>query len=258
MLLTIDVGNTHITMGIFDEEKLVGDFRLTTKADRTSDELIIDLTIMLNRFNVQPTDIEDVIISSVVPKIMHSLSNCIRKLFNKTPLIIGPGVKTGIKIHTDNPKEVGADRIVNVSAAYHTYHKNCLVIDFGTATTFDFISNQGTFEYTVISPGLGISAQALWGQTAKLPEIEIEKPHSILAKNTINGMQAGIVYGYIGLVEYIIKKMLAELNLSDVYIIATGGLGRIIANQIKLIDDYDPDLAFKGMKIIYDKNKQEK
>ena len=155
----------------------------------------------------------------------------------------------------DNPKETGADRIVNVAAAYHTYKKACLVLDFGTATTYDYVSDEGVFEYTVISPGLQISAQALWSQTAKLPEVEIVKPASILARNTVNGMQSGLVYGYIGQVEYIIKKMREDLG-GEMIVLATGGLGRMISKETEEIDFYDPNLAFKGMKIIYEKNRR--
>lgn len=255
MLLTIDVGNTNITMGIFDGDTLIGNFRLTTKTPRTSDEYGICVHTLLTKNNITSDQVNDVIISSVVPKVMYSLNSCIIKYLNKTPIMIGPGIKTGIQIQSDNPKEVGADRIVNVAAAYHTYHQACLIIDFGTATTFDYVSDKGVFEYTVISPGIEISAQALWSQTAKLPEIEIKKPERVLAKNTINGMQSGIVNGYIGQVEYIIKAILKELNEKNVKVIATGGLGRIIFNETDLIDIYDPDLAFKGMKIIYDRNK---
>lgn len=255
MLLTIDVGNTHITMGILDHDEIIGNFRLTTKTPRTSDEFGICLSTLLDRNKIREDEIDDVIISSVVPKIMHSLTNCIRKYLNKMPIIIGPGIKTGIQIQTDNPKEVGADRIVNVAAAYHTYHKACLIIDFGTATTFDYVNQEGVFCHTVIAPGLEIAAQALWNQTAKLPEFEIKKPHSILAKNTVHGMQAGVVYGYIGQVEYIIKEMKKELGIDDLLVIATGGLGRIIASETTMIESYDPHLAFKGMKIIYDRNK---
>lgn len=254
MLLTIDVGNTNITMGIFDGDELIGSFRLTTKTPRTSDEFGITLTTLLTKYKLTHEQIDDIIISSVVPKVMYSLNNCIRKYLYKTPIIIGPGIKTGIQINSDNPREVGADRIVNVAAAYYTYHQACLIIDFGTATTFDFVSENGVFEYTVISPGIEISAQALWMQTAKLPEIEIKKPARILAKNTISGMQSGIVYGYIGQIEYIVKSMLKELNVKNVKVIATGGLGRIIYNETDLIDIYDPDLAFKGMKLIYERN----
>ncbi|MEA4875525.1 type III pantothenate kinase [Anaerorhabdus sp.] len=254
MLLTIDVGNTNITMGVFDGDNLIGNFRLTTKTPRTSDEFGICLQTLLTKYNIEPEQINDVIISSVVPKVMHALNNCSIKYLNKTPIIIGPGIKTGIQIQSDNPKEVGADRIVNVAAAYYTYHQACLIIDFGTATTFDYVSDKGVFEYTVIAPGIEISAQALWNQTAKLPEIEIKKPEKVLAKNTVNGMQSGIVNGYIGQVEYLIKAILKELNTKNVKVIATGGLGRIIYNETDCIDVYDPDLAFKGMKIIYDRN----
>ncbi len=255
MLLTIDVGNTNITMGIYHQDELVASFRMTTKTPRTSDELGFLLCNMMITKGINPDDIEAVIISSVVPKIMYSLTSSIRKYLHREPMIIGPGIKTGIRIQSDNPKEVGADRIVNVAAAYHTYQKACLVIDFGTATTYDYVSDEGVFEYTVISPGIEIAAQALVSQTAKLPDIEIKKPASILAKNTIQGMQAGLVYGYIGQVEYTIKKIQEELK-QKMMVIATGGLGRMIAPETKLIDLYDPDLAYRGMKIIFEKNRE--
>lgn len=256
MILAVDIGNTNIAMGILDGDKIIGNFRLTTKTPRTSDEYGICISTLLFKSNISANEIEDVIISSVVPKIMYSFTNCIKKYLNKVPIIISSGIKTGISIKTDNPKEVGADRIVNVVAAYFTYNKSCIIVDFGTATTFDYVSKNGEFTYTVISPGLEISAQALYNQTAKLPEIEIKKPNSILCKNTISGMQAGVVYGYIGQVEYIIKKMKEELNDPDAYVIATGGLGRVIYNATDSIDLYDPDIAYKGIKMIYDKNKK--
>lgn len=254
MILAIDVGNTHITMGILDDSRIVGNFRLTTKTTRTSDEYGICISVLLNNNNLSVEDIDDVIISSVVPKLMYSLTNCIRKYIKKEPIVIGPGIKTGIKIGHDNAREVGADRIVNVAYAYHKLKRACIIIDFGTATTFDFVNKNGEFQYTVISPGLEISAQALYGQTAKLPEIEIKKPASILATNTIDGMQAGVVFGYVGQVEYIIKKIKEELQDDDVYVIATGGLGRVIYGATEMIDEFDADIAFKGMNIIYHKN----
>jgi len=256
MLLTIDVGNTNITMGVYDDDKVVGSFRMTTKTPRTSDELGILICNMMITKGINPDEIEYVIISSVVPKIMYSLTSSIKKYLNLDPIIINSDIKTGITIKCDNPKEVGADRIVNVAAAHHTYKKACLVIDFGTATTYDYVSDDGVFQYTIISPGIEISAQALVSQTAKLPDIEIKKPASILASNTINGMQAGLVYGYIGQVEYTIKQMKKELG-QDMMVIATGGLGRIIVPETDLIDLYDPDLAYHGMKIIFDLNKED-
>lgn len=255
MILAVDIGNTNISMGLLDGDKIIGNFRLTTKTQRTSDEYGICLTTLLIKSDIKPGDIEDVVISSVVPKVMYSFTNCIKKYLNKTPIVISAGIKTGISINTDNPKEVGADRIVSVAAAYHTYHRSCVIVDFGTATTFDYVSGNGEFKYTVISPGLEISAQALYGQTAKLPEVEIKKPESILGRNTITGMQSGIVYGYIGQVEYIVKKMKEELNDPDAFVIATGGLGRVIFQGTDVINLYDPDIAFKGIKILYEKNK---
>lgn len=254
MLVVVDVGNTNITLGVYNEEELIANFRLTTKLQRTSDEFGIALFSFFQTKNINPQDVEDVLISSVVPKIMHSLTNAIRKYFNIEPIIVGPGIKTGISIKTENPKELGADRIVDIAAAYHIYGGPTLVIDFGTATTYDYVNELGEFEFGVTSPGIEICAQALWTQAAKLPEIEIKKPESIVCRNTITSMQGGLVYGYIGQTEYIIKKVKEAVG-KDIKVVATGGLGRIIYNETDMIDVYDPDLAFKGMKVIYHKNK---
>lgn len=256
-LLTIDVGNTHIKLNLLseDDQEIEG-FRLTTRTPRTSDEFGLLIKEFLDANDLSREDVMDVVISSVVPKIMYSLKSSIIKYLRKDPIIIGPGIKTGISIRTDNPKEVGADRIVDCAAAYYTYHRSCIIVDFGTATTFDYVSDEGVFQYTVIAPGLELGAMALTSQTAKLPEIEIRKPESILVRNTIQGMQAGVVYGYIGLVEYIIRRMKKELGDPDALVIATGGLGRVIADETDLIDIYEPDLAGKGMAIIYRRNRQ--
>ena len=257
MLLTVDIGNTNITMALIDEDqRIAGTFRLTTKAQRTSDEYGLTMMEFFRLSKVPVSQIEDVIISSVVPKVMHSFNNSVRKYVHKEPIIVGPGIRTGISIKTDFPKEVGADKIVDAAAVYHLYGGNAIVVDFGTATTFDYINEKGEFLYNVILPGLEISAQALWQQAAKLPEIEISKPPSILCKNTESSMRAGVVYGYIGSTEYIINKMKEEIGRDDIKVYATGGLGRVIFNETDLIDVYDPDLAYKGMKIIYDKNKR--
>ena len=255
MLLTVDAGNTNITLGVFDQNELRSTFRITTKENRTSDEFKILIFNLLISDSIDPTAINEVIISSVVPNIMHSLVNSIRKLFNAEPLIVGPGVKTGIAINAENPKEVGADRIVNVTAAYNKHRRACLVIDFGTATTFDYVSDKGVFEYTIITPGIEIAGNALSQNAAKLPAIEIKKPESILAKNTINGMQAGLIYGYLGQVEYIIKQIKKEIG-SDMLVIATGGLGKVIAQNTEYINIYNKNLAFYGMKIIHDRTKE--
>lgn len=257
MLLTVDIGNTNITMALIGyDNHIAGTFRITTKAQRTSDEYGSLLMEFCRMSNVTVSEIKDVIISSVVPKVMYSFNNSIRKYIKKEPIIVGPGIRTGISIMTDFPKEVGADKIVDAAAVYHIHGGNAIVIDFGTATTFDYINEKGEFLYNVIMPGLEISAQALWQQAAKLPEIEISKPASVLGRNTDSSMRAGVVYGYIGSTEYIIKKMKEEIGRDDIKVYATGGLGRVIYNETALIDHYDPDLAFKGMKIIYDKNKK--
>lgn len=255
MLLVIDVGNTNITLGVFEDINLRASFRLTTQIIRTSDEYGLILLDLLHSKNIQVQDIDSVTIASVVPKIMHSLSSGIIKYFNITPLIIGAGTKTGIKIVTANPREIGADRIVDAVAAYEIYGGPVLVIDFGTANTYDLITEDGAFIAGVTSPGLRISANALWRDTARLPEIEIAMPDTILAKETITSMQAGLVFGCIGQTEYIVKRMLRESGISPCTVVATGGLGKIIADATDVINVYDPNLTLKGLKIISDKNK---
>lgn len=255
MLLVVDIGNTNITIGIYEKDKLVANYRLTTWFKRTSDEYGFMIINFLNNSNITAEDIEDVIIASVVPKIMHSFNNSIRKYIHKEPIIVGPGIKTGISINIDNPRELGADRIVDAVGAYYSYGGDILVIDFGTATTFEYVNEKGAYCGGCISPGIEIISQALTSNTAKLPEIEIKPVDSVLNTNTISGMQAGIFHGYIGNTEYIIRKFKEELN-KDLKVIATGGLGRIIYENTDAIDIYDPDLTFKGLRIIYEKQKK--
>ncbi|MCL1949655.1 MAG: type III pantothenate kinase [Turicibacter sp.] len=251
MLLMIDVGNTNITVGVFKGDTFVGNFRLTTKMQRTSDEFGITLFSIFRTKDLNPADVEGVLISSVVPKVMHSLNNAIRKYFDIEPMILGSQALTGISIKTENPKELGADRIVDIAAVYHIYGGPALVIDFGTGTTYDYVNEKGEFEFGLIAPGIEISGQALWTGAAKVPEIEIKKPASIRCRNTITSMQGGLVFGYVGQTEYIIQKVKEEVGV-PMKVIATGGLGRIIYNETDMIDIYDVDLPFKGMKIIYD------
>jgi type III pantothenate kinase len=255
MLLAMDVGNTNITIGVHSGTEWIGTFRMTTKTPRTSDEYGLFLLTLLNSKKIEVTDIDGVIISSVVPNIMYSLNNGIRKYIRLEPMIVGPGIKTGISIHTDDPREVGADRIVDAVGGFYEYGGPILIIDFGTATTYDFVSEKGVFEVAVTSPGIKITANALWQKAAKLPEIEIKKPSSILARNTIDSMQAGLVYGYIGQVEYIVKKMKEELKLPNMKVVATGGLARVMQGETEAIDIYDNILTFKGLKNIYDRNR---
>ena len=256
MLLVIDVGNTNVTMGVFDGETLKETFRLTTRTSRTSDEYGLAICDLIEHRAIAIEEVRDVIISSVVPDVMYSLINGIVKYFHTTPLIVGPGIKTGIRLATENPKQIGADRIVDAVGAYELYGGPVLVIDFGTATTYDLILEDGSFVAGVTSPGIRLSANALWQGTAKLPKFEILKPKSILAKETISSMQAGLVYGYIGQTEYIIKKVKEEAKLKEMKVIATGGLGKIIADETDMIQVYDNRLTLKGLRLIYEKNKK--
>lgn len=253
MIITIDVGNTNITVGVFDGDEVVATFRMTTKMPRTSDEYGMLLINLLEQNEINHTQIEDAIIASVVPNVMHSLEGAVVKYLGITPIIVEPGTKTGIRVVTENPRQIGADRIVDAAAAYGIYGGPVLVLDFGTATTYDLVDKDGSFLSGVTAPGIRISAKALWEDAAKLPEIEIIKPDSILAKETISSMQAGLVYGQIGQTEYIVNHMIKEANLGEVKVVATGGLGRIIANETDVIDVYDPNLTLKGMNLIYKK-----
>lgn len=255
MLLAVDIGNTNITIGIYKDNQLINNFRLTTRLQRTSDEYGIMITSFMNANHYPTNELHDVIISSVVPKINYSFSSSIIKYFHIHPIFIGPGIKTGISIRIDHPSSLGADRLVDAAGAYFTYGGPCLVIDFGTATTYDVITDKGEFIGGATAAGIGITANALSSMAAQLPEIEISRPEHLISKNTISSMQAGIVYGYIGQTEYIIDKIKEEYN-ENLKVISTGGLGKIIANQTDRIDIYDNNLTFKGLKIIYDKNKK--
>ena len=256
MVLVVDIGNTNIVIGVYDGNELVGNWRLVTRDEKTSDEYGISILSLLSYNDINHKNINSAIVSSVVPNVMHSFENALKKFFNIEPIIVGPGVKTGITIITDNPREVGAGRIVNIVAAHELYGNGdtIMVIDFGTATTYDIVNEKGEFRYGITSPGIQISADALWQRTAQLPKIEIKKPDSILGKNTVTSMQAGLIYGYIGQVEYIIKKVKEELHDENIKVIATGGLGRLIYDGTSEIDIFDPHLVFKGLKIIHYKN----
>ena len=255
MITVIDVGNTNITIGVLQDDEVIVSFRLTTSQRRTSDEFVAVFYGLFGTNGIDAAQVEGVVVSSVVPKVMHSLRNSIYKFFNLEPIIVGAGIKTGIQIKTENPKSVGADRIVDLVAGHYLYDGPLIVIDFGTATTYDYLSADGVFEFGLISPGIETSARALWSKAAQLPDIEIKKPKSIKCKNTITSMQGGLIFGYIGQTEYIIKKIKEEVG--PALVVATGGLGRIIYNATDMIDAYDPNLSFKGMKIIYDKNRGE-
>ncbi len=254
MILVVDIGNTNITCGVYQEKDLICTFRLTTQMPRTSDEYGIVLRELLDRNGMDYRKLDGVIIASVVPNVMHSFQSAIQKYLNKKPLVVGPGIKTGIKLTSENPKEIGPDRIVDAVAAYEIYGGPVLVLDFGTATTYDLVEADGTFAVGITAPGIRISAKALWEDTAKLPEIEIRKPKSILAKETISSMQAGLMYGQIGQTEYIINQVKKETGYGDLKVVATGGLGRIISDETDTIQHYDSALTLEGLRILYEKN----
>lgn len=256
MILVVDVGNTNITFGVYRGKELVTTFRMTTKLLRTSDEFGISIMELLRINGISRDELEGTIVASVVPNIMHSLNGALVRYLGTKPINVGPGIRTGIRIVTENPREIGPDRIVDAVAAYELYGGPVLVMDFGTATTYDLVDENGDFCAGITAPGLRISAKALWEDTAKLPEIEIKKPKSILAQETISSMQAGLVYGQIGQTEYIVKQVKEEFGRADIKVVATGGLGRIIAEETDAIDEYNSALTLEGLRIIYEKNKR--
>lgn len=255
MILVIDVGNTNITFGVYQGKKLLTTFRMTSRFLRTSDEYGIEIREMLRSNQVEWEQLNGTIIASVVPNVMHALTGAVKRYLKTDPVIVGSGIKTGIRITSENPKEIGPDRIVDVVAAYEKYGGPVLVLDFGTATTYDLVTEDGRFGVGITAPGIRISARALWEDTAKLPEVEIKKPDSILARETITSMQAGLVYGQIGQTEYIINQVKKETGLENLKVVATGGLGRIIADETDAIDVYDSSLTLDGLRILYEKNR---
>ncbi len=255
MLLALDVGNTNITIGLFDGDNIEGTFRMTTKIPRTSDEYGIFFYDLLNSRGMTRDVVDAAIMASVVPDVNHHIINGLIKYFNVNPILVEPGIKTGIKIAIPNPKEMGADRIVDAVAAYEIYGGPVLVIDYGTATTHDLVLEDATLVGGVTSPGIRIAAHALWQDAAKLPKIEIMKPDHILGKDTISSMQSGLIYGHIGQTEYIIRKVKEEAGIDNMTVVATGGLGKIIYDETDSIHYYDPNLTLKGLNILYNKQK---
>jgi len=253
MIFVIDVGNTNIVFGLYKDDKLLMNWRMGTDKNKASDEYGMFYLDIFRHVNIEITEITAVLISSVVPPIMYSLEHSIRKYFQKDPIVIGPGIKTGMNIKIENPKEVGADRIVNAVAAYEIYGGPIIIIDFGTATTFCAVSDKGEYLGGAISPGIKIGIEALYSNAAKLPRIEISKPAKVIGKNTVNSMKSGIVFGYIGQVEYIVKKMKKEMDRNDVKVVATGGFANMIAAETAYIDEINPLLTLEGLKIIYNR-----
>ncbi|MGV3488461.1 MAG: type III pantothenate kinase [Tuberibacillus sp.] len=252
MIFVCDVGNTNIVWGVYEGDTLKYHWRVATRQGQTEDEMAMLIKNLLNQANLRFADFDGVIISSVVPSIMFSLERMCMKYFKLKPIIVGPGVRTGLNLKVDNAKEIGADRIVNAVAGIQYYKLPLIIVDFGTATTFCYIDDKGQYLGGAIAPGITISTEALYEQASKLPRIEITRPDTVVGRNTVSAMQSGIVFGYVGLVEGIVKRMQKECGRATV--IATGGLAPFIAKETAIFDHIDPFLTLKGLYLIYKRN----
>ncbi|WP_227939100.1 type III pantothenate kinase [Alkalihalobacillus deserti] len=253
MILVVDVGNSNISLGVYEEKELKYHWRMATSRQKTEDEWAMSIKSLFAYEDLSFDAIEGIIISSVVPPIMFVLEQMCKIYFNIKPMVIGPGIKTGLNVKYDNPREVGADRIVNAVAAIQLYGAPLIIVDFGTATTYCYVNENRQYMGGAIAPGISISTEALYTKASKLPRIEIAKPKNILGTNTVHAMQAGIYYGYVGQVDGIVKRM-KSLSDENPTVIATGGLATLIASESETIDVIEPFLTLKGLQMIYEKN----
>ena len=263
MLLAFDVGNTNIVLGVFKEGKLIENWRLETDPRKSADEYGMLINQLFDHSNLDVKNVKDIIIATVVPSVLYTLQHLATKYFNRKAIVIESGVKTGLIIRYDNPKQVGSDRIVNAVAAYTKYKGPLILIDFGTATTFCAVTDKAEYLGGAIAPGLKISSEALFSKTSKLPKVELDVPKTVICKNTIQSMHSGLVYGHMGMVDFIIRKMKVELEKmgeppEEIKVIATGGLATLISEGVDQIDIVDKMLTLEGLRIIYDKNKDRK
>jgi type III pantothenate kinase len=255
MLLAVDVGNTQTTIGMFERQRLEQHWRISSSADRTADEVALIIQGLLGQVGLSFTkQITGVVIASVVPRVTQAMREMTERYFRFPPVIVEPGVKTGMLILTDNPKEVGADRVVNSVGAYELYGGPCVVVDFGTATTFDVVTSRGEYAGGVISPGINVAADALFSATAKLPRVEIVRPRTAVGRNTVASIQAGLVFGYAGLVDAIVERIRAEVDFTP-RVVGTGGLAPMIAKETRTIDECDDMLTLQGLALIYGRNR---
>lgn len=253
MLLVVDVGNTHTVLGLYDGDRLVHDFRIETAKGRTSDEYHVLLLNLLTLAGIKRSDVRASILASVVPTFNDTVIDAVDRAFDHEIMVVGPGIKTGMPVLYENPREVGADRIVNAVAAYEHVKGAAIVVDFGTATTFDCISDKGEYLGGAIAPGMEISASALFARAARLPRSEIARPPRAIGRNTVHSMQSGIVFGYVGLVDGLVRRLAAEMD-TEVTVIGTGGLARLIEPDSETIDEIDEFLTLEGLRLIYLRN----
>lgn len=255
MLMVVDVGNTNIVLGLFDEDRLIQSWRLTTDKSRTSDEYGILIHELYSRERVPQGQVTACMVSCVVPPMIPTVNEVARKFFKLEPQFVGPGIRTGMAILYDSPREVGADRIVNAVAAFEKLKRACIVVDFGTATTFDVVSSKGEYLGGAIAPGLGISTEALFQHASKLPRVELVRPRSAIGKTTVHSMQAGLIFGYAGLVDALVRRIITELGGEKPAVIATGGIAPLVASETETIEEVDELLTLTGLRILHDRNK---
>lgn len=254
MLLALDIGNTNVTIGVFDGERIAATWRLATDAHRQPDEYALQLKDLLPMKGISADDIDGVVLCSVVPPLTAVFEDACDFLFDIQPLLVGAGTRTGVKIRYDNPRDVGADRVADAAAAFHLYGGPCIVVDFGTATVFDAISGDGEYLGGAISPGLGVSAESLYAATSQLRRVELAAPATAIGKNTAHSIQSGLIFGYTGLIEHMVKLYKKEMNAPNAIVVATGGLAPIIANQTEVFTHVNEELTLQGLRLIFDLN----
>ncbi|MFC2343329.1 MAG: type III pantothenate kinase [Negativicutes bacterium] len=256
MLLVFDIGNSNIVLGTYEGKKLLRHWRISTDRQKTGDEYGMLINNLFRFQGIRMSDVTAIIISSVVPPLVVPLAKMCERYFRLRPLIVGPGIKTGIKLKYENPREIGADRIVNSVGAYEQFGGPLIVVDIGTATTFDIVAENGDYLGGVIAPGIGISSEALFQRAAQLPRVALVTPRTIICRNTVNAMQAGVIFGFVGQIDEIVRRIKAEMK-QDMRVIATGGMAKMISRESKTIDKVDNFLTLTGLRVLYERNQPE-